>query len=412
MGKLKIGFNGDKITAFFFQLCIIANNVFGSDTQLFGISKIITLAFFGVVVLRIVLRGKVMLNKILLLPTLFTVYCAATMLWAYNANTVLVQMVTQVQLYILLVFTFWSMNNGATMLDYVRAIYISGLGLALFAVARYGGLSQYVDAMENGKRMGDAIANRNTYGMVFGNAALCAAYYMILRKKPLHIISFVLFAFFALSSASRKAALMIAVGTVAMAVLNYGWRRIYKTLIFGVVSLFAISLILKLPYFGEINERIMLLFSGEQDASDRIRRDMIQYGLQLIKEKPVHGYGIDNFSALYITGQYSHNNYIELMVGGGLIALVMYYLMLGIPTLSLLTGKHKKEKFDPLHLMLFVRLGVELGFGLAMVQLYNKNSWVLIGVLMAEAVKASRKSSTLQRENIHEIAAKNQEGTA
>ena len=49
-----------------------------------------------------------------------------------------------------------------------------------------------------------------------------------------------------------------------------------------------------------------------------------------------------------------------------------------------------------LHLMLLVWLAVELIFGVAMVQLYNKNSWLLMGVLMAEAAHANRRSPAIQ----------------
>lgn len=401
MAKLVIGKRSNWLTVFCFQLCIVANNLFGTDEKLYMISKLATLLFFGVVTLRILYKGKVQFNQILLLPILFIVYCTATILWAYSPSAALSKMTTQVQLLLLLVFTFWSMNDGVTVLDYLKAVYASGFGMVIFAMARYGGVSQYTDAMISGERMGEEITNLNTFGMVFGNAALAAAYYMVLKGKKIHIFPFVLFSFFALSSASRKAMLMVVVGVVALAVFHYGLRRIYKTLIIGAVVTVAAVYVLQLPYFGEIGERIQNLISGEKDASDIERQRMVEFGLRLFREKPIHGYGIGNYASMYHISTYSHNNYIELMVSGGVIALVLYYLMLLIPSVGLLLSRKKGDALDDLHLMLWVWVAVEVVFSVAMVQVYNKNSWLLMGVLMAEAVHATYRKNTLQ-ENRYE----------
>lgn len=381
---------------FFFQLCVIANNVLGTVPQFFVISKVTMLVFFGAVLLKILQKGKIRVAQILLLPILFTLYCAATILWARNPSAAFSQMVTQVQLFLLLVFTFWAMNDGVTVRDYLQAMYISGFGLMILALYQYGGITQYINAMLKGERMGGEIVNQNTFGMVFGNAALCAAYYMILKGKRWHILSFAAFSFFALSSASRKAMLMIVMGVVAIAVLHFGIRRIYKAMLLimacGVVLLMALNL----PFFGEIGERVENFISGKKDQSDIYRNEMIVFGLEMFKERPIHGYGIANYAQLHYLKTYSHNNYIELMVSGGVIALVGYYLMLLIPAVQLLLSKKKGEKLEPLHLMLWVWLAVEMVFGVALVQLYRKDSWLLMGVLMGESVRALHKKPELQ----------------
>jgi len=394
--KLTISKRENSITAFFFQACVVANNVFGKNEQMYLISKFLTLAFFGVVLLRILYKGKVKLNQILLLPVLFTVYCAATVLWAFNPDHALSQMVTQVQLLALLVATFWAMNDGLTVLDYLKAIYISGIGMAVYALVRYGGLPQYMDSMLEGESMGGEITNRNTFGLVFGNAALSTAYYFVLKKKRIHIVSFAIFTFFAFSSGSRKAMLMIVAGVMFISLLRYGIRQIYRTLIWGAAIVIATIFILRLPYFSVIGGRMEKLLSGEQSGSDRTRLDMIRYGLELFRERPIHGFGIGNFSALYFRNRYSHNNYIELLSGGGLVALVLYYLMFFWPSVGLLLNRKKGERLPDLHLMLWVWLSVEFVFGFAMVQMYNKNSWLFAGVLIAEAVQVGNRKPTLQ----------------
>lgn len=399
MAKLVIEKKSNWLTVFFFQLCVVLNNLFSYDEKLFVISKLATLLFFGVVMLRILYKGKVLYNQILLLPILFTVYCTVSILWAYQPSRALTQMITQVQLFLLLLFTFWAMNDGVTVLDYLKAVYVSGFGMILFLVIREGGLVQYLNAMLEGQRMGGEYAN--PYGMVVGNAALSAAYYVILKHRKKHIFSLALFSFFALSTASRKAMLMVVIGVIAMAVLHYGWKRIYWTLLAAGAVTVAAYFMLKLPYFGEIGERILNLFSGEQDLSDIERTRMIELGIDLFKERPIHGYGIGNYAALCFRETYSHHNYVELLVSGGVVALVLYYLMMLVPALALILSKRPGEKMDHLHIVLLVWLAVEVVFGVAMVQLYNKNSWLLMGVLISEAAHATYRKRTLQ-ENCYE----------
>ena len=375
------------ISVFAFQLCVIANNIFGSDTQLFTISKLVMLAFFGIMALGILFKGgRFRLGKNVLLPIMFTLYSALSIVWSYSANTATTQFVTQVQLFMLLIFTYLVMMEGGTIKDYLDAVYISGFGMVVFAMVKYGGLENYIAVMEEGERMGEEIANQNTYGMLFANASLCAAYYMLIQKKKKHIFSIILFAFFALSSGSKKATALIVVGVLCISAISFGIKRIYKTIIAGAVILVAAWYVLQLPIFETVNERLQSFLSGELNVSDRKRMHMVEYGLELFKFRPFFGYGLNNFRVLYIERFQSHNNYVELLVSGGVVGLVLYYLMHLYPICIFLFGKNRKRILkNDMYLMLFMWLGVELVFGTGMVQFYGKNAWILIGVALAMA---------------------------
>ncbi|WP_345974743.1 O-antigen ligase family protein [Sulfurimonas sp. HSL3-7] len=53
------------------------------------------------------------------------------------------------------------------------------------------------------------------------------------------------------------------------------------------------------------------------------RKYFIELGWGLFKDKPLFGYGLDNFREFAHT--YSHNNYIELLVGVGLVGMMIFY---------------------------------------------------------------------------------------
>ena len=398
MAKIKFKKRTNWITVFFFQLCVIANNVVGHDKNLFVISKIIMLLFFGVVLLQVLQKGKVQYNHILLIPILFTVYCGASMFWAYEPNNVVSQMVTQVQLLLLMLFTFWAMHDGVTLLDYVKAVYLSGYGLIALVIVQQGGPIAYINKMLDGVRIGGMYSN--TFGMVFSSAALSATYYMILRNKKKHFWSFLLMSLFALSTGSRKAVVIIIAGVIGIALLHYGWRRLYKTILI-IAGIVVLSIwILQMPYFKSISLRVTQMLQGETSASDFYRQEMIAYGWELIQEKPVFGYGLNNYTALYFRNEYAHNNYIEVWVGGGIVGLILYYLMLLIPVATLFLNRKKGEKLEPLQLIIIVFFIMEMACGIALVQLYRKNSWILIGVLMAAAAQKQKK--TMLQEKVNE----------
>lgn len=347
------------------------------------------LAFFAVMAISILLDGRhLRVGNQLLFPILFIAYCVVSLLWSYNQTVAYRQLITQLQLILLLIFTYMAVMKNAEIKDYLDAVYIAGWGMVVHAIIRYGGLENYIKIMEEGIRMGDEITNQNVFGLVFSNAALAAAYYLVFRKRKLDLISIAVFTFFALSSGSKKAALLIVLGILAIVAVNNGIKRIYKTVIAGVIVLIAASYVLQLPYFETINVRLEEYFSGELNTSDEIRQELINVGVKLFQKKPFFGYGLDNYYLFSPTGTYAHNNFIEVLVSGGVVGFVLYYSMYVVPLCKMFLGKFKKFAWqNKEYLMLLILVVMELVFSYGMVQLYDKNSYILLGVALASANK-------------------------
>ena len=376
-----------KLTVLAFQLCVIANNVLGSDPQLYVLSKAVMLVFFGVMVLDILRKqGQMPVGKLLIMPLLFTAYMIVSYFWAANKTLHYNQLITQLQLILLLIFTYFVMRDGATIKDYLKAIYVSGFCMIAYALYKYGGLVAYIDAMELG-RMGGEIANENVFGMLFGSAAICAAYYMLVEKKPLHLLCVALFAFFALSSGSKKATLMVVAGIFCISAIHFGIKKLYKTVLTGALILVIAWVVLQLPVFAVIRYRLESYFTGAGNTtSDEIRSHMIAFGVEKIWQRPLHGYGLSNFQAFYTIKTYSHNNYIEVLFSGGLVGFVLYYGMYLVPACMVFLGKHRKYVWENrIYLMLLMWVAIDLVFGFGMVQLYEKSAHLFIGVLLATA---------------------------
>ena len=380
-----------RLTVLAFQICVIANSVFGSVAQLYVISKFVMLAFFGVMAMYVLWRnGRVTIGTGLLLPAVFIIYSIVSVMWSTDKDVAMSQLSTQVQLILLLFFTYLVIIDGGSVKDYMDALYIAGFCMLLYALIQYRGLSNYLLAMVDGGRMGGEITNQNVFGLVFAKASLGAAYYAIIKKKKWNILSIILFGFFAFSSGSKKATALVLLGIVCMLLVTYGIKRIYKSLLIGTAVVVVVWLVLQLPIFSMIYNRLESFFSGELNDSDLNRQGMIRVGMEFFKQRPVFGYGLSNFSVLDhpYRGTYSHNNYVELLVSLGVVGFAMYYLMLVSPAYTLfLSTRTKTADVDKLKWFLLLLIGIEIVFGYGAVQFYEKSPYILIGIALAEADK-------------------------
>ena len=368
-----------------FQLCVICDSVLGDDAEFYVISKGIMLLFFAGMFLRIIQnRGKLKVSRSFLLPFAFFLYMTLSLIWSYNRSLATAQYITELQLFVLFIFTYYFMRTEGKIDDYYIAVYLSGFLMAAFALYKYGGVSGYMSIMQSGRRLGGEIANENTYGLIFANASLIALYLAIMKNRKIHFLSLALFLFFGFSSGSKKFIFLVAAGVVGILLINYGWRRIYKILFGSTVILYAGIKALELPIFRTINKRFHSYISGDLNVSDAARKYMIQFGIDLYKERPILGYGLNNYRHFYPTGQYSHNNFVEILACLGTIGFLLYYSMYVSPIFFFIKQWVKKSvAFCNEHKMLLFLLVINCVFGYGMVQLYDKSAWILLGVSIA-----------------------------
>ena len=307
-----------------------------------------------------------------------------SLVWSANRYLAVGQYITEVQLFVLFLFVFYYMKSGGIIEDYLISLYISGFLLAIYALYKYKGINGYMTIMLSGRRLGGEISNENTFGLVFANASLIALYLAIMKGKKIHYLSLALFLFFGFSSGSKKYIFLVATGVIGIALINYGWRKIYKTLLGSIILLYVGIIALNMPIFSTINIRFQSYLSGNLNTSDETRKNMIDFGIDLFKERPIFGYGLNNYRNYYYTGQYSHNNFIELLVCLGIVGFLLFYAMYFTSIKSILMNWiHRSRILYNEHKMLLFLLVVNLVFGYGMVQIYDKNVWILLAVSIA-----------------------------
>lgn len=120
-------------------------------------------------------------------------------------------------------------------------------------------------------------------------------------------------------------------------------------------------------------ERTVIGYKG-LGGSENTRYQMILDGLALWKEKPLWGYGINQFRFETVHDTYSHNNYIELLVSGGILALFAYYGVL-IALFMKSRGVIGQSRF-----ILLLSLLLLFIWDTAQVSYSEKSTWLLIGI--------------------------------
>lgn len=136
-------------------------------------------------------------------------------------------------------------------------------------------------------------------------------------------------------TASRKALLITVFGFAMYFYFKHPNKRFRNLLIilFGLYMLF--QLVMNVPELYEaIGWRIEGMLSlvsgkGTADSSALLRARYIQVGFDAFKKSPIIGYGVDNYRFINLreTGHftYSHNNFVDILVGVGILGFFCYY---------------------------------------------------------------------------------------
>jgi O-antigen ligase len=140
----------------------------------------------------------------------------------------------------------------------------------------------------------------------------------------------------------------------------------------------------KSVFFERLNRAYeMLLGNNVVEGSLNERSHMISDGLLLWQQKPIFGWGTDQFRYLSGYQTYSHNNFVELLGNNGLVGLVLYYSMILILLFAglrlLVSGNDNQKHYGWLNLTV---LFILIFWDFALVSYYSKLQWVILSVII------------------------------
>lgn len=257
--------------------------------------------------------------------------------WTADISQSLIDLriLTQMALISALLIGFIDSENKLILI--YKSFVIAGISLVTFLITAIP-VSSLLDPTTRigvgmGPGMQNVTQNANDIGLNLTVSAIFTFYLFRREKKLYYIPLLIIFLSIIFLTGSRKAIVLFIIGVVAMIVLDSKTSlKLTKNIFISLIlMIFAVYLLFNIPFLYEIaGQRIeslffMLIGVGGGDGSTTARNTMISKGIDLISRKPLFGYGIGSYAKISGIGVYSHNNYIEVGVGLGLIGLVTYY---------------------------------------------------------------------------------------
>ncbi len=285
---------------------------------------------------------KIHFNTVLLFQILFIVFCLITYFYAINPSVV----ISKVKTLLLIFLVMFTLVNFIDTFDKLRKV-------ILYFVAAGFITSIYIlvtSDFSNITRYGSQLGNQNAIGMNLGISSIFCFYIILSEKKFLYSILHLPMIACILLTGSRKALIFIVLNIIVILffINKNSLSKLVKFVIASICVLLVVYyLIFNIPIFYQIiGERVENLFSflsgeGTGEASLNNRVEMIKYGMKFFYDNPILGYGIDNYRFLY-GGTYSHNNFVELLVGTGAIGFSLFYTTQIIAVMNLIRSSRNK----------------------------------------------------------------------
>ena len=262
-------------------------------------------------------------------------------------------------------------------------IFLYGVMIAAFVLLFRIVISTPIEVLLK-TRWGNTVAiNANQVGLVLAFGSLVSLYYGITSRKLIFLLPALIFALSSLFSGSRKAIVIIVLGSLILVLLTR--KATVSSILELSILLFVLFGFLYLsfswdPLHNVLGKRIETLISfftkNTTDGSTSVRFEMICKGWEMAKQRPILGYGLASFAELAGYGFYAHNNYIELLFSLGIVGFLWYYIFiikLGVHAIiQLFSGK--KNKLLVLVIAFIVVLMVD---DIGRVRYYNEFSHML-----------------------------------
>lgn len=307
---------------------------------------------------------------------IFTGYVALSSLWAIVPGyaTRRVEFLLETMFLVVILYTCYQDEGGVDRL--LKILMWRGHLVLLYVVVRYG-ISSIIYMLRNDIRVDNDILNANSLGLMVSYSIIINFYYILKQKKIKITDLMIIPAFLMLAVSGSRKGLVLAAGGITAVVILRSWdnRQVVKSIIKiicgGIILIVLGIIIIQLPFMQGIMRRMDDLFllltgKGNSSGSAYVRFEYIKLGIQLFKDHPIIGIGIDNARVytieLFGYDHYLHNNYVELLACGGIIGTALYYWI--YVYLLLTFGKYKNYRngeFDICLILLVLALVMEYG---------------------------------------------------
>lgn len=214
----------------------------------------------------------------------------------------------------------------------------------------------------SGKRLSDENLNANMFGYLLVSVTFIIFYWGCISRgfyrKLTHILFFVLIpASFIIATLTASRQILILEVPMISIYLYYRYGKLNpKSVFMGVIIIVAIGYV-GVKYGADYYAKSELAARSEVKAEDDPRAVLVKDAIKLGCEHPLMGAGPGNFKKFTPEGCFSHNSYLELFANSGIIASLIYIVMVLSFILSM-KRKLKDNNADKLLLKVFIVYGI------------------------------------------------------
>ena len=353
-------------------------------------------------------HGKLRFNlsKYKLWFLMFLMTCTLSIVYSINRAISINQLKTLIILALVMIYVESELNNLYS-IEKMIMLYVIGVGTTLIYVLLTQDLNQFQLAIHGEASTGRW--NGNEIGM---NAAmaLIMILYLFSRAKNLFlkmyyciIVSVSLYLIYWMGS--RKTIVFFILGVCGVILLKKPKKIIRNLLLVCCTIAVSWNLLMEVPsLYQNVGWRLEALTysitgKGKADSSTLLREKYIKIGIESFKESPVVGYGVGTFSEINKAktnhNTYSHNNFIEIAVGMGIIGFISYYWIYVYLILKYMkTFIHKRTSF--LVSVLFILFILYFVTQVGLVTYDSLIQWLLI-LFLYKAMEFNQNSYRLNR---------------
>lgn len=298
----------------------------------------LSLAAFGLFLAsKILKRGRMILTGQSVYYMIFSIYAVSSCLWAMNKSFSLEQIPSILALMIFLILLGNYADSYEQFLNVIHYTIINNIIVSFKILFLY-----YFYTGSPASRINEITGIYfNTVGQVLAFSILFSIYLYKLKNQKIYLLFCVPQFLAILFTESRKSIIIPVLGIIFIYLLEkrvMKRKTIYKFLVFVTVLLLLWIAVKSagVEIFSESLKRrmealIKSVTGQENDWSIYLRRFFINTGLNIFKEHPIYGIGVNNFAYYvknftdYTVARYSHNNYIEMLSCLGIIGFALYY---------------------------------------------------------------------------------------
>lgn len=322
------------ITVFFVVFIYTTRSISYGKYILIGLALLMLLVIF----LNSDKKNRFKLSYFYIYSFLFAFYCLISSVWAIEPSDSFGKGITLFEIFACMsIFYFYFSSRQSGISELLSAVMWAGYLISIYSFFTYG-FNTIITTLINGGRLDSTFNNVNEIAGLCSIVITITLFFWLENGLSLKYFLALPSLILLLACGSKRALLCLIICIALLFILKLfsGEKHKSKIKIIVLLSfvLFSFFIIFSSSISSGISSRMDYLIAsltgeGDVDHSTLIRGELSELGIKLFESSPLLGIGIgcphNIVFQIYGEDFYLHNNFVELLAGGGIFGFAIYY---------------------------------------------------------------------------------------